>query len=49
MRILTTTTAAALTALALAACQPAAEEPASAPAPQAEIQSTTAPDRKSVV
>ncbi|AQR61138.1 hypothetical protein BZG35_05315 [Brevundimonas sp. LM2] len=42
MRILTLASA-ALTALALTACQPATEEPASAPAPQAEIQSTTAP------
>ena len=43
MRILTAASAAAITAFALAACQPAAEEKTPAAGPQQEIQSTTAP------
>lgn len=43
MRILTAASAAAITAFALAACQPAAEEKTTAAEPQQPIESTSAP------
>ncbi|WP_269514658.1 hypothetical protein [Brevundimonas subvibrioides] len=43
MRILTVASVTAITAFALAACQPAAGEKTAAAEPQQEIRSTTAP------